>query len=581
MGSRPGAVSRNEPPTRIVWVCVLLVAFVAIIYGQTLRHDFINYDDEGYVTENVHVLNGLNWADVKWAFTTGHTGYAHPVTWLTHQLDVELYGTWAGGHHLNSWLLHAINSVLLFLFFWRTTNKLWPSAFVAAIFAIHPLHVESVAWVAERKDVLSGFFFLVTLHAYAWYAARPKPSRFALAVGLYVLGILSKPTLVTMPCVLLLVDYWPLRRIEFHSPEDKSRKFTIPWPVIRRLLLEKTPFAIVAIAWSATTYFLQGEYGALVEDKLGIGLRISNAIVSYGIYLWKTVWAHNLALFYPYPTSVPVGAVLISALALVLISLLCLSQWRKLPPVLVGWLWFIGMLVPVIGFIGFGSQARADRYNYLPHIGLCVAITWGILTLSEKWKYKREILSVVSLIAIAMFTVRAYTQVAYWRNNETLWNHSLAVTSDNYLAENNLGNHFTHTGRMAEALVHFKRSLAISPHYPEANNNLGTILTNEGKFAEATDYFEISLKYRPNHAKTHSNIGVSLTETGRLEEARAHFNRAIELDPFLVDAHFNYARLLLMTDKRDEAIAQLREVLRLKPDDAEARTQLNMLTGGM
>lgn len=572
--ARPLSATSGERG-KALWICILLVALVVVIYGQTVRHDFINYDDDSYVTENVHVLNGLNWADVKWAFTTGHTGYAHPVTWLTHQLDAQLYGTWAGGHHLNSLILHAINAVLAFLFFWRTTQKLWPSAFVAAVFAIHPLHVESVAWVAERKDVLSGFFFLLTIHAYARYAARPQPSRYALALGLFALGILSKPMLVTVPCLLLLLDYWPLRRIKDWQPAVQTPQFPVS-----RLILEKMPFAIVTIAWSATTYILQGEYGALAEDKLRFGMRAANAFVSYGTYLWNTVSTSGLALFYPYPRTIPAGTVLISVVVTALISILCVARWRKSPSLFVGWFWFVGMLVPVIGLVQFGEQARADRYTYLPHIGLCVFITWGILELSANWPRRREILTSIGLFVIAILTVRGFVQTSFWRNNETIWKRSLAVTTNNYLAENNLGNYLAHTGRLNEGEEHFRKSLEISPRYPEANNNIGTVLTNQGKFAEANAFFETSLKYRPNHAKTHSNIGVTLTELARLDEAAAHFHRALELSPDLVDAHFNYARLLLMTGKRDEAILQLRETLRLKPDDAEAQIQLRQLGAG-
>lgn len=565
---RPASVIHDER-SKAVWVCIFLVALVAIVYGQTVRHDFINYDDDGYVTENVHVLNGLNWPDVKWAFTTGHTGYSHPVTWLTHQLDAQLYGTWAGGHHLTSLIIHAINAVLLFLFFWRTTHKLWPSAFVAAIFAIHPLHVESVAWVAERKDVLSGLFFLLTLHAYVRYVAKPEPSRYGLALGLFVLGILSKPMLVTVPCVLLLLDYWPLCRIKIQQSAIS----------IQKLLLEKLPFAIVTMAWSVTTFVLQGEYGALAEDKLGFGMRAANAIVNYGIYLWKTVWPHDLALFYPYPRTIPVGVVLISAAVLALISILCIARWKKSPPLIVGWLWYVGMLVPVIGFIQFGEQARADRYTYLPQIGICILATWGVLELSEKWPRRREILAVASLIVIATFTVRGFIQASFWRNNETLWNHSIAVTSGNYIAENNLGNHLSQKGRMDEAVIHFRKALEISPHYPEANNNLGTVLTNEGRWSEATAFFELSLKYRPDHAKTHSNIGVTLTELGKMDEALAHFHEALRINPDLADAHYNLARALLMSGRRDEAVAELKEALRLRPDDADVKARLRELGG--
>ena len=563
--ARPASASHSER-IKAIWVCIFLVAIVAIVFGQTLGHEFINYDDHSYITENSHVLNGLNWPDVKWAFTTGHTGYSHPVTWLTHQLDAQLYGTWAGGHHLNSLIIHAINAALLFLFFWRTTRKLWPSAFVATVFAIHPLHVESVAWVAERKDVLSALFFLLTLHAYAAYAAKPQFARYLLALGLFALGILSKPMLVTVPCLLLLIDYWPLRRF----PNQKSE-------IIQKLLLEKIPFALIAGGWSVITFVIQKKYGAVTETQVAIGLRAANAIASYGAYLWNTLWPHDLVLFYPYPLALPWGPMFVSALVLVLISIPCISRWRRSPYLIASWLWFLGMLVPVIGFVRFGEQARADRYNYLPQIGLCILVTWGVSELSAQWRHRREILAVVGLFTIAVFGTLAFIQTSYWRNSKTVWEHALAVSSGNHVAENNLGDYLSHRGRPDEAAIHFKKSLDISPNYPAANNNLGSVLANEGRWTEAIGFYETALREQPENAKTHNNIGLSLTETGKTDEAFNHFHRALEIDPNMSVAHFNLARLLLMSGRRDEAVTELKERLRLKPDDEQTKAALRRL----
>lgn len=563
--ARPISAGSSER-TKAGLVCVFLVVIVCIVFGQTIRHEFINYDDNTYITENAHVLGGLTWQNVTWAFGTGRTGYAHPITWLSHQFDSQLFGTWAGGHHLTSLILHAVNAVLLFLFFWRTTRKLWPSAFVAALFAIHPLHVESVAWVAERKDVLSGLFFFLTLHAYAAYAAKPQANRYLLTLVLFGFGILSKPMLVTVPFLLLLLDYWPLQRIS----NQKSK--------LGRLLLEKIPFVIIAVVWSVITFILQGKYGAVAETKLGIGLRTANAIVSYVTYLGSTLWPHDLGVFYPYPRTLPVVTVFVSAALLVLLSILCIARRKVSPYLVVGWLWYLGMLVPVIGLIQVGEQARADRYTYLPQIGFCLAATWGILELSRQWRHRREILMVAALFVIAVFVVLAFIQTSYWQNNQTLWSHSLATSSGNYVAENNLGNDLAHKGRLDEAVVHFRKSLEISPNYPEANNNLGSVLASEKRWEEATGFYEAALHVRPHDAKTRSNIGLSLTEIGRLDEASIHFREALRIDPGLAEAHYNFARLLLMSGQRDEAVAELKQVLRLQPNNATIKAQLQQLS---
>ena len=554
-------------------VCIFLATIVWIAFGQTLRHEFINYDDEEYVTENVHVLNGLNWPDVKWAFTTGHTGYAHPVTWLTHQLDCQLYGTWAGGHHLTSLVIHTVNSLLLFLLFWRMTRDLWPSAFVAALFAIHPLHVESVAWVAERKDVLSGLFFLLTLHAYAAYAAKPQAGRYLLTLGLFVLGILSKPMLVTVPCLLLLLDYWPLRRLTFPaSKHDPASRFSVG-----RLILEKVPFALIAALWSLLTFAVQSDTGATAKAHLGFGHRIANALVSYAMYVWNTFWPQDLALFYPYPRTLPAGMVIMSVALLVLISVLCLAKRRSSPYLIIGWLWFLGMLVPVIGFIQVGEQARADRYTYLPQIGLCLLVTWGAMELFAKWRRGREALAIIAWLITTGLTALSYVQASYWRNSETLWHHSLAVTSDNHIAQNNLGNELMKKGRLDEAVVHLRKALEILADYPEAQNNLGYALANKGNWAEAITFYRAAIRSRPNYPKARNNLAIALAEVGKTDEALAEFHETLRIDRDYQEAHCNLAIVLLRLGRRDEAVAHLREALRLKPADAEVRAQLRQL----
>ena len=564
--------TRSSPPAqserlKLGLICLFLIVISWIVYGQILGHDFINYDDEQYVTENAHVLNGLNWADLKWAFTTGHTGYSHPITWLSIQLDTQLYGKWAGGHHLTSLIIHSINAVLVFLLFWRMTGEVWPSGFVAAIFAIHPLHVESVAWVAERKDVLSGLFFLLTLHGYVSYVAKRGAGRYLVAVGLFILGILSKPMLVTVPCVLLLLDYWPLRRVSFAGGKED----------VGRLVLEKVPFALVAGLWSVLTVAAQSSSGATAQVHLALGHRLANAVVSYGMYIWNTIWPQNLTLFYPYPRTIAMGAVLLSGVVLVLISVLCIAKGRSSPYLIVGWLWYLGMLVPVIGFIQVGEQARADRYTYLPQIGLSLLLVWGVMELFGKADRGRQILATFAVLLITGLTALGCLQTSYWKNSETIWNHSLALTSNNHIAENNLGNDLMKKGRLDEAIVHFRKALEIYANYPEAHNNLGYALANKGNWSEAIPAYRAAMRVRPNYPKAHNNLAISLAETGKTDEALAEFREALRNDSAYQEAHVNMAVLLLQLGRRDEAITHLREALRLKPGDAEVKAQLRQL----
>jgi tetratricopeptide (TPR) repeat protein len=572
--SGPAALPLSRPNSEFVKasiVCVLLAIIVWVAFGQMRRHEF-NYDDAEYIKENVHVLRGLNWPDLRWAFTTGYPGYAIPVTWLSHQLDCQLYGVWAGGHHLTSVALHTVSSLLLFLFFWRMTRDLWPSAFVAALFAIHPLHVESVAWAAERKDVLSGLFFFLTLHAYAAYAAKPQVWRYVLTLFLFILGILSKPMLVTVPCLLLLLDYWPLRRLTFSaSKPDPTSSLSLGW-----LVLEKIPFALVAGSWSLLTFLLLKETGSVAEAQLGIPFRIANALFSYAIYMWQTFWPHDLAL--PYPRALRSGTVVVSVALLALVSVLCIAKKGSSPCFIVGWFWFLGMLVPVIGFIPPGEQARADRYTYLPQIGLCLLVAWGAMELFAKWRRGRQAMAVVILLTITGLTALSYRQASYWQDSETLWNHSLAVTSHNQLAHNNLGNALMHKkGRLDEAIVQFQKALEIRPDYPDANNNLGYALASKGRYVEAMGLFRTTLRVRPSYAKAHNNLAITLAQLGKTNEAIEQFNQALEIDGNYADGHYNFGIVLLRLGRREEAIAHLNEALRLKPDDTELRAQLHHL----
>lgn len=591
----------------IALICLILAVVTFAVYWPVRGNDFVNYDDNVYITENAHVRNGLNWPDLKWAFTTGHTGYSHPLTWLTHQLDYERYGGWAGGHHLTSLAIHILNSLLLFLLFFRMTRAIWPSAFVAAIFAIHPLHVESVAWVAERKDVLSGLFFLLTLHAYAFYTKKPRLLRYLLALFLFALGLLSKPMIVTLPVVLLLLDYWPLRRMTFGaSKADRSREQPIGW-----LILEKVPFLFMAAAWSLITFIIVRESRLVVEEPhLGVWLRGANALVSYATYFLETFWPRDLSVFYPHPVVWPWGIVLGATTLLALISALCIARKSVAPYLIVGWFWYLGMLVPVIGLIQAGAQARADRYTYLPQIGLCLALSWGLADVFKNWSYRRYILPAGATVVLALLVCATWYQTQVWRDSESLWRHALATTSDNDAAHiglcdallqkgradeamrhaemalrirpngvdahNHLGIVLASKGRPDDALIHFQRVLEMKPNRPKLHYNLATVLLQKGQVDEAISHFQKELQIQPGFVDAHNNLGIALSQRRKADEALVHFQRALEIDPNRPRVNYNLANVLLQKGQADEAIVHLQKELQIQPNYTEALNDLGI-----
>jgi Flp pilus assembly protein TadD len=577
-------------------VCILLVGIVWIVFGQTLQHEFVNYDDDQYVCENPRITNGLTLDGIQWAFAHVHADNWHPLTTMSHMLDCQLYGLQPWGHHLTNVLLHAVATVFLFLALRQLTRTRWPSAFVAAVFAIHPLRVASVAWVAERKDVLSGVFFMLTLWAYARYVRSNRPSlgRYTIALVLFALGLMCKPTLVTLPFVLLLLDYWPLRRLMFESRGSKSarsirhrsdggrgestfRAGSLPAKTVQDLLIEKIPFFVLSAASCVATLLAQ-EKAVITIGQLTLGGRVGNAMVSYVAYLGQMVWPAGLSVVYPYASGGPnVGQVIIASIVLLIISV-AFFIWRgRYPFLLVGWLWFLGVLVPMIGIVQVGAQARADRYTYLAQIGLYLLLTWGALELSSKWRGGREALIAVAVLIVTALTAGSYVQTSVWRSSETLWNQALANTSENHIAQNNLGNALMKKGQLDDAIIHFRKALEIYADYPEANNNLGYALASKGNWADSIASYRAAMRVRPNYAKAHNNLAISLAEIGKRDEALAQFHEALRIDRDYPDAHCNLAIVLLQLGRRDEAVMHLREALRLKPDDTEIRAQLRQL----
>ena len=539
-------------------VCIFLAAIVWVVFGQTLGHEFVRFDDELYVSENPIVQKGLTWEGFRWALTYGGIGHWHPLTWLSHMLDCQWYGLWAGGHHLTNLLLHMAAAILLFLVLRRMTGFLWRSAFVAAVFAIHPLRVESVAWVAERKDVLSAFFFMLTLGAYVRYVCRPPSMiRYGAVVLCFALGMLSKNMLMTMPFVLLLLDYWPLNRLSSFTPQ-----------VLLRRVTEKIPLFALMVGSCVATALVPEKISA---DKLSFGLRMENAVMSYVTYVWQMIQPSGLACLYPIPTNcLPVWQVA-GALGLLLAISGAAWAFRRTHPWLVaGWLWYLGMMIPVIGIVQISAfAAHADRYTYLPQIGLYLLLTWTAADLCAGWRHRRLVLGGFATIILVSLIFCARTQVSYWRNDELLWTHVLACTSDNYVAQNNLGNTLLPQGKVDEAIAHFQEALRIKPDYAGACYNLGNALLQKGKVDEAIVQYQKALQIIPDYAGAYNNLGNALLQKGKVDEAIAHFHEALQFKPDYAGACYNLGNALLQKGRVDEAITQYQKALQITPDYAE------------
>ena len=551
-----------------VVICLLLVAAVFMVFGQTLRHEFVNLDDEDYVYQNPEVVRGLTLQGITWAFTHSYASNWHPLTWISHMLDCQLYGLNPGGHHLTSVLLHAATVVLLFLVLRRMTGALWPSAVVAAVFAIHPLRVESVAWVSERKDVLSGLFFVLTLAAYVRYARNPfSLGRYLLVALCFALGLMSKPMLVTLPFALLLLDYWPLQRIPRTASGSALR-------ALRPLIVEKLPLLALSATSCVVTVFAQGEAVVTIEQS-PIPLRIGNAAVSYVAYLGQMVFPIRLAPFYP--LFVNDLSIWKAGLALVLfaaISVGILLLRRRRPYLLVGWLWYVGMLVPVIGLLQVGNQARADRYTYLPQIGVYLLLVWAIRDIFLPRRYGRLVLGVASVSVISALMMCATIQTSYWRNSESLWIHTLSCTSRNYAAHNNLGGALFAQGRSVEAIQQYQRALEIKPDFVEARYNLANALAAQGRSTEAVEQYQKAFEYRPDNAEEHNNLGTVLLGQGRSTEAIQQYQKALEIKSDFAEARYNLGNALAAQGRIAEATEQYEQALRIKPDYVEARSNL-------
>ena len=645
--SRPPTVPRLYRVNRIknslssaFLVCFLLVLMTLAAFWPVRHCEFVAYDDQEYVTENPHVRDGLTREGIAWAFRSAQFANWHPLTWLSHMLDCQLYGLKPQGHHVTNLILHLANTLLLFLVLRRTTGAVWRSAFVAALFALHPLRVESVAWVAERKDVLSTLFFMLTLWAHVKHVSgvrvqgsgpecgfvsrvtRHLSRYYWLALFFFALGLMSKPMLVTMPFVLLLLDYWPLQRLQFASrwtssnrqsaignPQSSSPRRLSPVTCHLSLLLEKLPFFLLSAGFSAVAFLAQRSAGAVAPTSgFPLHLRVANALVSYCRYLGKTFWPDNLAVFYPHPGTWPLWQVIAAGTFLAMVSVLVLRSAQQRPYLLVGWYWFVGMLIPVIGLVQVGMQSMADRYTYLPLIGVFIMVSWfaadwTALTPRRTWAVWP--IAIGLLLACSGLTQR---QVLHWQNTERLFEHALRATRNNDVAHNglgviryrqkktgeaiahlkdavrlrpgyaeahnNLGGILVEQGRIDDGITHLSRALEINPDYASAHNNLGLALTKLGKTAEAATHFAVALKLQPNQSDAHNNLGSAAFDEGRLDDALAHFRLAVQGGPESFEARLNLAMTLAALGRTDEAIAECEAALRLKPDSPVAHNKL-------
>jgi len=563
-----------------ILICFFLVLLIFCVYSQVKEHSFIDYDDDRYVTENSNVKKGLTKESIIWAFKSTFASNWHPLTWLSHMMDFRLYGMNSGAHHLINVFLHILNTLLLFLVFRRMTGEIWKSCFVAALFALHPLHVESVAWVAERKDVLSTFFWMLTMWSYTLYVERPVRGMYFLSLLFFVLGLMSKPMLVTLPFVLLLLDYWPLRRFQFRY-QDGSRN-TQKKSLTISLIREKTPFFILSAASCVVTFLVQKKGGAIGSlDVFNLKVRIANTIVSYSEYIGKMFWPVKLSVFYPHPGILSVWKIIAACFLLVSISFLAIKYSRKYPWLAVGWLWYLGTLVPVIGFIQIGTQAMADRYTYIPLIGLFIMIAWGFPEVLSKWRYKRITIIPIAVAVLSILAVTTWFQARYWKDGITLFEHALEVTENNYVVHNNLGFALKEEGRVTEAVENYLAALRINPDFEMAHLNIGVILAGRGDNEAAIKHYKEALRIKPDFITAYINLGNARLRQGRIADAFNHYSEALRLDPDSAQAYNGLGAVMIRTGRIEKAIKLFQKALQIKPGYKEAQNNLKNTLAAM
>lgn len=555
-------------------ICLLLCTACLVVYLQLINCDFVNYDDELYLTKNSHIHAGVTLKSIIWAFTTGYASNWHPLTWLSHMLDIELYGLNPMGHHWTNLQIHIANTLLLFFVLQLMTGAILRSAFVSALFAIHPLHVESVAWIAERKDVLSTFFWMLSMYAYVGYVRNPEKKRwYIVLIILFALGLMAKPMIATLPFVLLLLDFWPLSRFQSMIHEQKINVFQ----AIKTLVWEKTPLFVLTGISCGITFFVQQQGGAVASiESLPLKARAANALVSYINYIGKMIWPFHLAVFYPL-REWNLGQVLISGVLLLLISTLAVRTWQRHPYVPAGWFWYLGTLIPVIGLVQVGAQRMADRYTYIPFIGLFIIIAWAMPDILSKWRSRRIFLYTISGVMIILFMICSWFQVHHWKNGVTLFTHAAKSTNNNSIAYCELGHALNEQGKRDEAIIHFNNALKINPYYGEAHYELGVTLEAQGNSTEASKQYLEALRINPNHVKAHNSMGIILAKQGNFKDSVYHYKKALQIDPKYPAAYYNLGKIFSAQGKIEDAIFYYQEALYYSSNMTQALYNLSWI----
>jgi tetratricopeptide (TPR) repeat protein len=574
----------NKPLLLIIHLALALA--ILAVFFQLLGSDFITFDDAHYVSENPYVRTGLTRDNIIWAFTPGEFGYWHPVTWLSHMLDCQIYGMDPGMHHLTNVLIHVANTLLLFLILSRLTGALWKSAFVAALFALHPLNVDSVAWIAERKNLLSTLFWLLTMWAYVRYAHRKAILPYLLALVLFALGLLAKPMLVTLPFVLLLLDYWPLDRLHLgRLCEDIDRQagqpetHINPASALLHLLWEKIPFFVLSAASIGLSYWSSDKLATTISTGLvPIRLRIANALVSYITYISRAIFPQKLAVFYPYPQAVPLAHSITALIVLVCVTVVFVWVFRKKRYLTLGWLWYLGTLVPVIGLVQVGLwPAFADRWAYVPLIGIFVIVAWAVPDVLAGWRFRKVALALSAAVVLLALAVCTHLQLRYWRSSTALFQHAIDVTDDNYQAHFSMIKPLLKEGKFAQAIEHGQKSLELNPSYASAHNSLGAVLLESGRLDEAFIHLRKALQLKPHFPAAHVNLGALFVKRDKLDQAVEHFSEALSLQPDLLSANVNIASVFTRQNKLDQAVKHYSKALQINPDLPEIHNNLGLV----
>jgi protein O-mannosyl-transferase len=549
-----------------------LVALTAMVFTPAREFEFVNYDDLEFIVENPHVATGLNADNAQWAFANSYRATGGPITWLSHMLDVELYGLNASAHHITNVVIHCAASLAALLALWTLTGALGPSAFVAALFAVHPLHVESVAWISERKDVLSGFFWFASLWAYARFARERRGSHYALLIVSVVLGLMSKPMVATLPLVLLLLDAWPLSRFS-----GDHRTMRVGWQLIR----EKLPLAIASAVSMGLVLVAQNQIGAVADfERVPLSLRLENAMVVAVTYVGKLFWPTHLAVFYPYPATLSPGLVIACALVLITLTAAALLMFRRAPAVTIGWFWYLITLLPVLGIVQVGGHQMADRFTYIPFVGLFIAVAWGLQAVLKAARITPAIATSLAIAVVIASAINARAQTLHWRDGVTLWEHAAGVTRDNARAHANLGVALAHDRQFPRAIVEYQNALAIEPADPNTHNNLALALVERGEQTRALSHYREAVRLRPDYGNAHNNLANLLSEMGQQDEALIHHREAIRLNPDDPLPVINLAITLAQMGRIDEAVEHLQAAVNLNPSDARARQLLSELARG-